>query len=68
MPVETKPCPQCGKRMIKESTGTVLASNPPQYPMMWWCACGHREDAETVRGTTETDRRRARWEAAQGGS
>lgn len=61
---ETKECPNCGKQMIKTATGTVLTTYPAQYPMMWWCACGHQESAGVERGTTADERRREEWESA----
>ena len=53
-----KVCSECGKRMIKTRTGVILATYPAQYPQMWWCGCGHTEEAETLWGKT----RREMWE------
>lgn len=52
--METKLC-KCGHNMIKQSTGIVHLTYPPQYPMIWKCACGNTEEAETVRGKTDED-------------
>lgn len=64
MAQETKPCPHCGKTMIRTPTGAVLTSYPPQTPMMWWCACGHTEDAGVERGKTIQERRLEEWQRA----
>ena len=45
--METKDYPNCGRNMIKEHSGQMLASNPPQSVMMWWCGCGRKQRAET---------------------
>ena len=45
-----KPCPKCSKVMVCVGTGIVLGSYPQQYPMIWWCACDHTEDAGIDRG------------------
>ncbi len=60
--MENKICPKCQKKMIKRSTGLVLASYPPQYPQEWWCGCGHKEPAETLRGKTDEEYVREEWE------
>ena len=57
-----KVCPECGKRMIKTGTGVILATYPAQHPQMWWCGCGHAEEAETLRGKTVEQLRREEWE------
>lgn len=57
---------QCGKNMIKRGTGIVLCSNPPQYPMQWWCGgCGHTEDAGGELGVNWEDVMQKKWEEAQ---
>lgn len=60
--METKICEKCGKKMIKIGTGFVLTSYPPQYPMKWWCGCGHEESAGMERGKTEEEMNRENWE------
>jgi hypothetical protein len=62
MPAETKECPKCHKKMIMMSAGCVLTSYPPQYPMLWWCGCGHTETGPTIRGKTDEELRREEWE------
>jgi len=64
--METKICPKCQKKMIKRSTGIVLSSYPQQYPMMWWCGCGHQEPAETIQGKTDEQVSREEWERING--
>lgn len=61
--IERELC-ECGKWMIKRSTGIVLTSYPPQYPMMWWCACGKTKDAETVYGKTDEQIAKEEWDKA----
>lgn len=57
-------CEKCGKWAIKQSTGIVLTSYPPQYPMMWKCGCGWSTSAGTIRGTTEEEVFNKQWEEA----
>lgn len=59
--METKPC-ECGKKMILSSRGLGL-SDPPVRFYEWWCACGRKEDAPSMR-EPRYDARLARWEAA----
>jgi C4-type Zn-finger protein len=59
-------CPKCSKKMIKQGTGIVLTSNPPVYPQEWWCGCGYRESAESIRGKTEDEISREKWEQENG--
>ncbi len=58
---ETKPCPNCGAKMIKERTGISTAACPPHIYLEWWCGCGHKEDAGYVRPPTEHEQRMERW-------
>ena len=60
-PIETKPCPKCGKQMIKWDQMTVYATNPPQYPWDWRCGCGHQEKGGVRRGKTMEDLFVERW-------
>lgn len=57
-----KPC-ECGKLMIIEQRGFVLATNPPQVPTDWRCyGCGAK-----VPGPVLIERQidpRERWERA----
>ena len=64
---DTKVCPKCGKLMIKIYKNEVLTSYPAQYPMSWWCKCGHTEDAGVERGITTDDINNARWNSVNGG-
>ena len=62
--MDYKTCPQCGKNMIRKSTHVVLTSMPPQYPWIWWCACGHEESGGTDVGMSPQELDRRRFEAA----
>lgn len=62
--METKKCPKCGKKMIKQGTGIALSSYPPVYPQEWWCGCGYTEPAESIRGKTDQEVRQELWEEA----
>jgi len=50
--IETKPCPQCGKRMIKRCVVAIYLIDPPLLPSFWWCKCGRWEEAGIERGKT----------------
>ena len=65
--ITSRRCPTCGKRMIHRQAQYVLASNPAQYPWVWWCACGQVEHGGVVRGKTEEDYSREEWERANSG-
>lgn len=55
---------ECGKWMIKRSTGFAYMTYPPQYPMEWWCACGKTKSAETIRGKTNEELNKEQWDKA----
>ncbi len=59
--METTICENCGKKAIKMSTGIVLTSYPPQYPMIYKCGCGWTKEAEIVRGQTEEEMFQENW-------
>jgi hypothetical protein len=61
--IETKPCPQCGKKMIKRYN-RILPSYPPLYPWEWWCGCGHVEEGGCERGSTLEEQSMSLWKAA----
>jgi hypothetical protein len=61
----TRPCPSCGARMIRRSSGIALPTDPPQYPWSWWCGCGHAEAGGVERTTTDEEAAMDRWRAAQ---
>lgn len=61
----TKQC-ACGKLMIKRSTGHILSTHPPQFPMQWWCGgCGKTENSETIKSRREDAIIYEQWEKAQ---
>ena len=60
----TRPCPVCGKLMIKRHTGPILDSYPAYYPWDWWCACGHMEPGGSDRGLTDEGAARQEWDRA----
>ena len=60
-----KPCPQCGKKMIKWPTGLRLLVNPPLDCWNWKCGCGHEEKGGSRSGLTEAQNFRIEWEKAQ---
>jgi len=60
---ETKTCPDCGRLMIRISDGRCLTSYPTQYPMIWWCNCGHHENAGTDHDKTAERIQLERWAA-----
>ena len=61
----TKPCPACGKKMIRRNANYVLCTYPPIQPWDWWCACGHTEKGGEERGKTNEEILREQWEIAQ---
>jgi len=60
---ETKPCPRCGKRMILIPAGVIYPTDPPRWPHLWWCGCGHCEPGPTLREGSRAMARRAAWRA-----
>jgi len=62
---ERTKCEVCGKWAIKQSTGLVLMSYPPQFPMEWKCACGWAMGAGVVRGKTNEELFLDEWNNAQ---
>ena len=58
-------CSNCSKKMIRVGTGYVLLTYPEQYPMKWWCKCGHEEDAGIDMGETIEQNRLRIWKEAQ---
>ncbi len=62
LPVETKPCAQCSKRMVPRWTDIVYTSMPPYHEWEWWCRCGHRETGGQVLEMLADDGSRKRWE------
>lgn len=59
----TKQCPECKARMVKKNTGTVLTTDPPQYPYDWWCGCGHEEVGGIERDLTREEKLYRRWKS-----
>lgn len=43
--IDTKPCPECGKRMLLVDTGICQTTYPARYPQEWRCGCGQRDPA-----------------------
>ena len=62
---ETKECPVCGKRMIKELENVVYPTYPPKRPWRWWCGCGHSEPGGVYQSDHPETLRRRRWEGVQ---
>lgn len=61
--MQTKPCPGCGKFMIRLATGQILGY-PPTYAMRWRCACGRVEEAGAEPDEADTDRFLRLWRMA----
>jgi hypothetical protein len=61
--MQTKPCPDCGKFMIRIATGHVLNGQPLVYPLWWRCACG-RTEAGVGRDVVDLDRFQRLWNMA----
>jgi hypothetical protein len=59
-----KVCPKCGKNMIRKYRNLVLTSMPPQYPWIWWCACGHEERGGVDAGVSQRELDMNRWKEA----
>lgn len=58
---ERKQCPNCGATMLKERTGETVPTDPPRQKMMWWCGCGHIEDAGLYIPPTMEQIRMEKW-------
>lgn len=58
--MQTRPCPGCGKFMIRLATGQVLGYLP-RYSMAWRCACGQVEDAGSEPDEADGARFRRLW-------
>lgn len=59
-----KPCPKCGKQMIKWLTGG-LGHNPPDKRWNWRCGCGYLEEGGSWRIKTDEEMFQEEWEKAQ---
>jgi len=62
--METKPCPSCGKLMIRCYANYILCTYPPQHPYDWWCGCGHSEAGGVERCELPKNTLMRQWEAA----
>lgn len=66
--METKKCPECGKRMIHWHGGNMRYAvhyrDLPGYDLVgtyWRCGCGHCEDDDGRRALTEDELFEAIW-------
>lgn len=60
-----KPCPVCGKKMIRRTLPEILLSNPPVVQYQWWCGNdGYQGDVERERDTSAEDRAFNQWRDA----
>ena len=57
-------CPVCGANMVEKEPGEIYTSSPPQWDLWMWCGCGYQEKIGRVRGRSEEDLLRDKWEAA----
>jgi hypothetical protein len=64
MSEQTKPCPVCGKKMIRKYRHYIMATYPASHPWDWWCGCGHKEEGGIERGITPDEALRIQWEEA----
>ena len=68
--MQTKPCPDCGAKMILVFAMVLPNSDPPKASMDWFCGCGHWEIGPTFalarlwRGADPGDTRLAEWKKA----
>lgn len=63
---ETKPCPQCGKKMIQRAANMVLPLGwkGELHGWIWWCGCGHEEPGGKWLVKSFEALEQERWEAA----
>lgn len=60
-------CPGCGKQAIKQYTGRILESYPPQKEVYYRCLCGWKGDVAYERDLTEDERFERDWKALNRG-
>ena len=60
---ETRPCPQCGKKMITRKFRDARWWSH-QFSAYWWCGCGCTQSDEMFRQPTESEDAMTRWEQA----
>jgi hypothetical protein len=59
-PSEMK-CPRCGANTVEKTPDRMLLTNPPQVPVIRWCACGYEAELGARRIPMPEDDLLARW-------
>jgi hypothetical protein len=61
---QTKPCPECGKKMVRKFGMGTLDTWPAQRGWGWWCGCGHTEHGGVESDKTPDQIAHEKWEEA----
>lgn len=59
-------CPICGMVMVERPPEFEYASYPPQWDKVLWCACGYQKNCGRVRGRSDAEILKERWDKANG--